>query len=72
MYHKFLCILNSLICQVVVGPNGQKPQRKMREAATLLKENMLAGKKLKIVDQFAIKLPDVNSHKFHATEGEVQ
>ena len=43
----------------------------MREAAALLKADLQAGKKLAIVNQFAIKLPDVNSHKFHTTEGEV-
>ncbi|CAB4043203.1 Hypothetical predicted protein, partial [Paramuricea clavata] len=56
--------------KVVVGPNGGKPQRKMREAAASLKADLQAGTKLAIIDQFAIKLPNINSHKFHTTEGE--
>ena len=43
----------------------------MREAATLLRADVQAGKKLVVVNQFVLKLPDVNSHKFHVTEGEV-
>ena len=43
----------------------------MREAASLFKSDLQAEKQLVIVDQFLIKLPDVDSHKFHPTEGEV-
>jgi hypothetical protein len=57
--------------QVAVGPNGDKPQRKMREAAISFKSDLQSGKELDIVDTFVLKLPDVSSHKFHITEGEV-
>ena len=43
----------------------------MRDAALLLKADVQAGKQLLIVDQFVLKLPDVNSHRYHVTEGEV-
>ena len=43
----------------------------MREAASLFKSDLQAEKQLMIVDQFFIKLPDADSHKFHVTEGEV-
>ena len=43
----------------------------MREAAASLKSDLEAGKKLKILDMFVLKLPNVDSHRFHLTEGEV-
>ena len=43
----------------------------MREAARSLKADVEVGKQLVLLDQFVIKLPDVNSHKFHVTKGEV-
>ena len=43
----------------------------MRTAAALLKEDLKAGKELVVVDEFQIKFPEVNSHQFHTTEGEV-
>ncbi len=43
----------------------------MREAAGSLKSDLQAKKKLKILDVFVLKLPDVDSHRFHLTEGEV-
>ena len=44
----------------------------MRDAALLLKADVQAGKQLLIVDQFVLKLPDVDSHRYHVTEGEVE
>ena len=52
-------------------PSGAKPQRKMREASISLKSDLQAGKQLKFVDVFVLKVPDVASHRFHLTEGEV-
>ena len=43
----------------------------MRTAAALLKEDLKAGKEPVVVDEFQIKFPEVNSHQFHTTEGEV-
>jgi hypothetical protein len=43
----------------------------MRQAARSVKADVQAGKQLVVVNQFVVKLPDVNSHKFHITEGEV-
>ena len=58
--------------QVDVGATGTKPDRKMRAAGALLKNDLQEGKKLlKIVDQLVLKLPGADSHKFHGTEGEV-
>ena len=51
-------------------PSGATPQRKMREASISLKSNLQAGKQLKF-DVFVLKVPDVASHRFHLTEGEV-
>jgi hypothetical protein len=64
-------ILYKSILQVFVGPDCGKPRRKIRDAAASFKADLQAGKKMTIVNQFAIKLPPVNSHKFHTTEGEV-
>lgn len=44
----------------------------MRDAALSLKADVQAGKQLLVVNQFILKLPDVNSHRYHATEGEVE
>ena len=63
--------LFSINQQVVVSPNGDKPQRKMREAAASFKSDLKCGKKLDILDVFVLKLPDADSHRFHLTEGEV-
>ena len=53
------------------NPNGDKPQRKMREAAASFKSDLKSGKKFEILDVFVLKLPDADSHRFHLTEGEV-
>ena len=52
-------------------PSGAKPQRKMREASISLKSDLQAGKQLKFVDVYVLKVPDMASHRFHLTEGEV-
>jgi hypothetical protein len=43
----------------------------MREVASLLKTDLQEEKKLEVIDQFLLKLPGVESHEFHTTQGEV-
>lgn len=43
----------------------------MQEVAAVLKHDIESGKKLKIEDNFFLKLPSSDSHEFHETEGEV-
>jgi hypothetical protein len=43
----------------------------MRQAASLLKTDLQEENKLEVTDQFLLKLPGVESHEFHTTEGEV-
>ena len=54
--------LFSIKQQVVVSPDGDKPQRKMREAAADFKSDLKSGEKLEILDVFVLKLPDADSH----------
>ena len=52
--------------------SGKKPDRQMRSMASSLKANIQDGKVETIVEQFALKLPGINSHQYHAVEGEVR
>jgi len=59
------------IHKVQLSPDGRKPDRQMRSMSSSLKAELQGGKVQTIVEQYALKLPDRNSHQYHATEGEV-
>lgn len=58
--------------KIEVTPGAAKPRRRMQEKTTLLKTALKSWKELKIDDQFLLKLPNMDSHEYYVTEGEVR
>ena len=57
--------------QVFPGQNGKKPEREMKRKSAILRKDLKNSVKVRVVEQYALKLPGKSSHKYHATEGEV-